>query len=345
MSPRYSMWIAVALGALGAGAACSNDDDDGAGNNGAAGEAGSSAEGGSGGSGAAGGEAGAAGGVPAEPAAGSGGVPAAGGGGVPGGAGDGGGGVTSGGGSPGGAGGEGGAPPPNVLLDGVDGTLRGAIDDASPTALYFFGGDLPSSPLSAAASACADACLASWPVFHAAPLVLPAGLNAEDFGELERPDGARQTTFKGWPLYRYAAEVDATTRTGEGTEQLWHAVEQPFYSLVIMKSQSSPEQPPYLADGAGRTTYELLGDTAGTAIADPVSTCTTAGCRRAWPVVSLTSVKAVSSIAGELDIFIRPEGLEIQLSYAGLPIYYFNNDKLPGDLLGVGKPSWVLALP
>ena len=57
------------------------------------------------------------------------------------------------------------------------------------------------------------------------------------------------------------------------------------------------------------------------------------------------SVKAVSSIPGDFDIFIRPEGQEIQLSYAGLPIYYYINDKLPGDLLGVTRPSWVLSEP
>jgi predicted lipoprotein with Yx(FWY)xxD motif len=231
-----------------------------------------------------------------------------------------------------------------VLLDAADGTLRGSANGA-PRALYFWGADLPAGTKSAAASACTEACLAAWPVFHASPLVLPPELDAKDFGELQRSDGALQTTFKGWPLYLYAAETDETTHTGDGAQQLWHVAQQPFYSLVIMKSQASPEQPAYLADGAGRTIYELLGDTAGSASADPISTCTTAGCRRAWPTVSLTTAKAVSSIAGDIDIFIRPEALEFQLSYKGLPLYYYNKDELPGDLLGVGKTSWVLAVP
>src|SRR6187402_1224079 len=154
MSLRPSIWIALALGALGTGAACSDDDDDspeGGAGKASAGEAGTSGDAGSTGAGTAGAE-------PAEPAAGSGGLPGGGGAG---------GGLSGAGGDAGGAGGEGGAPPPNVLVDAADGTLRSAVDEAAPRTLYFFGADLPAGPMSAAVSACVDACLDAWPVFHA----------------------------------------------------------------------------------------------------------------------------------------------------------------------------------
>ncbi len=346
MSQRLSMWTVLTLSAMCGAVSCSSDDDD----------SDPSASGAGGEAGAMGGEAGATGGggevaTPPDGGAGLGGISGAGAGGAgghaagnsPGGAEQGG--QSGAGGEQGGNGGEGGASPPNVVLDATDGTLRSALGETAPRALYFSGRDLPAGPLSAATSACADACLANWAIFHASPLVVAPPLDAEDFGELVRPDGALQTTFKGWPLYLYAAEPDATSHAGDGVDQLWHTAQQPFYSLVIMKSQASPEQPAYLADAAGRTIYELLGDTAGSAGADPISTCTTAGCRRAWPVVSLGTAKVVSSIGGAIDIFIRPEGHEFQLSYRGLPIYYYNNDKLPGDLLGITKTSWVLAVP
>lgn len=100
-----------------------------------------------------------------------------------------------------------------------------------------------------------------------------------------------------------------------------------------------------LADAGGHSIYRFIGDEAGTPATDPVSTCTTNGCRQAWPVVALTSVKAVSSMTGDFAVFIRPDTSEIQLAYRGLPLYYFAQDLAPGDLKGVGKPSWLLAAP
>jgi predicted lipoprotein with Yx(FWY)xxD motif len=245
----------------------------------------------------------------------------------------------------GGAGGEGGAPPANLTVDAAAKTLL-ATDGALVTTLYFFGRDVPASSTTSAVSACIDACTETWPVFYEPSVVVGAGLSDADFSELVRPDGLHQTTFKGWPLYSYSGDATPGARSGDGLNQLWHAVEQPFYSLVVMRGEIEGEDSGlYVADGAGHTLYRLLGDEVGTANADPVSTCTTSGCRKAWPVVTPSLVKPVSSLDGALDTFIRPDTAEVQLAYRGLPAYYFVQDLLPGDLKGVGKPSWALLVP
>lgn len=255
------------------------------------------------------------------------------------------GGVGGAGGAAGGAGGEAGAAPANLTVDAAAKTLL-ATDGALVTTLYFFGRDVPSSPTTSAVSACTDACTETWPVFYEPSVVVGPGLSDADFSELVRPDGLHQTTFKGWPLYSYSGDDTPGARTGDGMNQLWHAVEQPFYSLVVMRGQVEGEDSGlYVADGAGHTLYRLLGDEPGTASTDPVSTCTTSGCRKAWPVATPKLVKPVSSIDGALRTFIRPDTAEVQLAYKGVPTYYFAQDLLPGDLKGVGKPSWAPVVP
>ena len=245
----------------------------------------------------------------------------------------------------GGAAGAGGAEPANLTVDAAAQTLLDTSGDV-PTTLYFFGRDIPASSATSAVSACAGACNDDWPVFHQATIVAGPGLKTEDFAELVRPDGKHQTTFKGWPLYSHSADTAPGQRSGDGLGKLWHAVEQPFYSLVVMQGQlAGADTGLYLADAAGHTIYRFLDDQAGSAASDPVSGCTTNGCRKAWPVVAPTLVKSVSSIGGAFKAFIRPDSGEVQLAYAGLPIYYYAPDTAPGDLKGVGKPSWLLAAP
>lgn len=244
-----------------------------------------------------------------------------------------------------GAAGAGGAPEANIAVDPTAKTLL-SLSGSGAKALYFFGRDVPASTGSDATSACVDACLDTWPAFHESDPVLAAGLSSEDFSELVRPGGARQTTFKGWPLYLYAGDSQVGDRTGDGVDKLWHAVEQPFYSLILMRGTlDNVDSGLYLADARGHTIYRFIGDQAGTGSTDPVSTCTTQGCRNAWPVVAPSVVKPVSSLTGSFDAFIRPDTHAVQVAYAGLPIYTFAQDLLPGDKKGTEKANWVLATP
>src|SRR4051794_29139380 len=59
-------------------------------------------------------------------------------------------------------------------------------------------------PDAATSSACTGSCTAIWrPLLGDTPMV-GAGLAAADFASITRPDGTKQLTFDGHPLYTYA---------------------------------------------------------------------------------------------------------------------------------------------
>ena len=80
---------------------------------------------------------------------------------------------------------------------------------------------------SAAKITCAGSCATTWP-----PLLVPkgakvragAGVSAGALGVVRRPDGRRQVTYAGLPLYRYAADAKGGDAKGEGLGGVWFAV-------------------------------------------------------------------------------------------------------------------------
>ncbi|HSP20647.1 MAG TPA: hypothetical protein VLQ79_14125 [Myxococcaceae bacterium] len=102
-------------------------------------------------------------------------------------------------------------------------------------------------------------------MFHASQPRLGAGLQASDFGEFTRADGVTQSTYRGWPLYRYAGDVRAGDTSGDNFEA-WYVVKNPF------------------ADPAGRTLYVRTNDVTGAPGLSPASACTSSGCLANWPV-------------------------------------------------------------
>src|SRR5262249_6238824 len=75
--------------------------------------------------------------------------------------------------------------------------------------LYYFALDVPAGAGQAPVSQCTADCLQFWPIFHVDTPAVGAGLKTSDFGEFVRPEGTKQTTFKGWPLYFFAGDTAA----------------------------------------------------------------------------------------------------------------------------------------
>jgi predicted lipoprotein with Yx(FWY)xxD motif len=74
---------------------------------------------------------------------------------------------------------------------------------------------------------CTKACLVTWP-----PLVLRGGarpVGVRGLGSIKRPDGRRQVTYKGKPLYRFASDARKGDANGEGFRDVgtWHAAVAP----------------------------------------------------------------------------------------------------------------------
>jgi predicted lipoprotein with Yx(FWY)xxD motif len=70
---------------------------------------------------------------------------------------------------------------------------------------------------------CKGACLKTW-----FPLIVAAGVKPTGpvpLGTVKRPDGRRQVTFKGRPLYSFDGDVKKGDANGEGFKDVgtWHA--------------------------------------------------------------------------------------------------------------------------
>ena len=70
-------------------------------------------------------------------------------------------------------------------------------------------------------SICYGDCLESWPAFYAENITVPESLNASDFTEVVRTDGAKQTAYKGWPLYFYSEDTEPGDLKGQGANDAW----------------------------------------------------------------------------------------------------------------------------
>ncbi len=216
---------------------------------------------------------------------------------------------------------------------------------ASGKTLYYFGLDLPGTAAQGPVSNCATAenCLALWPIFDVANPTLASGLQATDFAEFTRPDGAKQATFRGWPLYFYAGDAQAGDTTGDNFEA-WYVIREPFYSLLAM-TKSATGTPLYLADPQGRTVYAFRDDTVGSASTPPVSACT-GSCLDSWPLFLASGTVTPTGIdSTRLTTFTRPDG-SMQSAFDGHPLYYDANDSVPGATGGNGFMGlWAILNP
>ncbi len=81
------------------------------------------------------------------------------------------------------------------------------------------------------------------------------------------------------------------------------------------------------------TLYTFDKDVAGSG----VSTCT-GGCLTNWPALTITAGDTPTGgagVTGALGTIIRADNGATQVTYNGLPLYFFINDKAPGDTLGI----------
>ena len=101
---------------------------------------------------------------------------------------------------------------------------------------------------------------------------------------------------------------------------------------------------PHLTDAKGRSVYLFLKD-----VGD-ASSCYDA-CAAAWPPVLATGGTVAGDSAVRTDLLgmsQRRDGAT-QVTYKGAPLYYYEDDKQPGDITGQGKEEfggkWYLVSP
>jgi predicted lipoprotein with Yx(FWY)xxD motif len=201
------------------------------------------------------------------------------------------------------------------------------LTDANGRALYFFAKDYDGK------SHCYGKCAEHWPPFYAENLVLPPGLEKEDFGVITRSDGSKQLTYKGWPLYYYAGDKKPGDVNGDGVKNVWFLAKPDYTVLVSVKDGVGM----YLVDDKGRTLYFFAKDRQGN------STCYGA-CAQKWPPFTPKSLIIPVTLNPADFKFIKRSDGSIQLTYKGHPLYYWVNDKARGDTTGQGvKGVWYVA--
>ncbi len=200
----------------------------------------------------------------------------------------------------------------------------GYLVDSNGMALYFFTKDVDGN------SACTGACLEKWPVFYAENLMVSSDLKPSDFGTITRSDGAKQTTFNGWPLYYFYTDKAAGDMKGEGIGGVWYLAKD--YSVMIANKENTT----YLVDPYGKSLYYYTPDSPG------VSTCS-GGCLKAWPAFSAEAGIYPSALSsGDFD---KVTGKD-QTTYKGMPLYYYAGDKARGDMKGQGYGGiWYIVNP
>ncbi|MFJ5956962.1 hypothetical protein ACIQC5_13510 [Paenarthrobacter sp. NPDC092416] len=96
-----------------------------------------------------------------------------------------------------------------------------------------------------------------------------------------------------------------------------------------------------VVDSKGMTLYFFTKD-----VKDSGTSACTAACLAAWPVFTTTSdAPAVEGVTGTVGTIATPDGKK-QVTLNGMPLYYFANDKAPGDVLGQGVNNvWYVVSP
>jgi predicted lipoprotein with Yx(FWY)xxD motif len=97
-----------------------------------------------------------------------------------------------------------------------------------------------------------------------------------------------------------------------------------------------------VAGSNGMTLYNFTQDTK-----DSGTSACTGGCLQTWPALTVGAGEtpvAGEGVTGKLGTITRTDDGTLQVTYNGLPLYFFKNDKAPGDLNGV-YDKWVTVAP
>ena len=221
-----------------------------------------------------------------------------------------------------------------VTVSPLAGTM---LTDAAGRSLYLFTRDERNK------SNCVDRCAQAWPplITEGDPQAGP-GATAGLLGTTTRADGSKQATYNGWPLYYYAADEKPGDVKGQNVVNAWFVVSSyggPRQNGAAINVAASKDFGNILTDASGRTLYMFTRD-------EPNKTNCAGGCAQTWPpVLTIGAPSAGSGATASLLSFITREEGSTQVTYNGMPLYYYAPDEKPGDTKGqnVGGVWYVLS--
>jgi predicted lipoprotein with Yx(FWY)xxD motif len=131
-------------------------------------------------------------------------------------------------------------PPSSITVSTATVGDLGLILTSSGRTLYVF------PPDHRAAVLCDNACQGTWPpliVTRTGRVVAGSGADPAKLGTIARPGTAdRVLTYDGWPLYRYAGDVDRGTANGQALTLNggpWYVM-RPSGQAVVLDPQNQP---------------------------------------------------------------------------------------------------------
>lgn len=107
-------------------------------------------------------------------------------------------------------------------------SLGSVVVDAKGRSLYMYTKDTKGS----GTSTCTGQCLAAWPPLFATGTPTGDGVTGT-LGTIDTPDGKKQVTLNGWPLYYWAKDAKPGDVTGQNVGKVWFVLDQtgtPVYS-------------------------------------------------------------------------------------------------------------------
>ncbi len=222
--------------------------------------------------------------------------------------------------------------PPATVYSAPTPDLGTVLVGANGMTVYMFDKDTDGT------SACYDQCATNWPplLVDSADAIVPGLFLQGDLGTTERTDGTLQVTYNGMPLYYYAKDMAIGDTVGEAVGDVWWTVTPPTVAV-----STSADFGDYLTDVSGLTLYTFANDSEG------VSNCT-GDCLANWPAFTVGAndrVVAPAAAMGTLDTLTRDDGSR-QVTYNGMPLYYYADDKAAGDANGQGAGGvWYVVSP
>lgn len=220
--------------------------------------------------------------------------------------------------------------PPQTVYIHPAGDLGNVLVGPDGKTVYLFTKDEPGK------SNCYDQCATNWPplVVDSADAVV-SGVNLPgELGTAERTDGTLQVTYNGWPLYYWKDDAARGDTTGEGVGDVWYTI---VPETVVVGNTADLGD--FLVAANGRTLYTFKNDEAG------VSNCADE-CATNWPPLTIGEkdrLAAGEGASGELGTITREDGRR-QVTYNGMPLYFFREDRAPGDTTGQGAGDvWFVA--
>lgn len=221
--------------------------------------------------------------------------------------------------------------------------LGNIITDNNGMSLYFFSKDV------AGASVCVDGCAITWPPFYKENPSIGTGLAASDFTVITRPDGNKQTAYKGWPLYYYSKDAAAGDVNGDAFGNLW-AIGKADYTVMFGNTQlvgldgvsyndqgvAGTGASTFLTDATGHTLYQFTRDTHNTNTFTKADLSNNA----VWPIFEASAVASIPTVFDKTLFTTVTIFGKSQLIYKGHPLYTFGQDAgVRGSTKGVSFPT------